>query len=133
MIASGTHGSIVLIGSVHSRGAFPNRIPYAISKGGIEVLNRNAAFELGKYGIRVNCLIAGAIVNDKFIQQTEEEKDARRLNWPLGRESYPEDIAKGVCFLASDEARTITGTSLVIDSGVSACLLKYEKEWESIG
>ncbi len=133
MIESGVHGGIVLIGSVHSRGALPNRIPYAISKGGIEVLGRNAAYELGKYGIRVNCLIAGAIVNDKFIQQTEEEKEARRVNWPLGRESYPEDIARAVFFLASDEARTITGTSLVVDSGVSACLLKYEKEWESIG
>lgn len=133
MIESGIQGSIILIGSVHSRGALPNRIPYAISKGGIEVLSRNAAYELGKYGIRVNCLVAGAIVNDSFLQQTEEQKEARRANWPIGRESYPEDIAKSVYFLANDESRTITGTSLVVDSGVTACLLKYEKEWESIG
>ena len=133
MIETGVKGSIVLIGSVHSRGALPNRIPYAISKGGIEVLARNAAYELGKYGIRVNLLIAGAIVNQKFLEQTEEEKEARRAAWPLGRESYPEDIAKAVYFLASPEARTITGTSLTVDSGVSACLLKYEKEWEKIG
>ena len=118
---------------MHSRGALPNRIPYAISKGGIEVLGRNAAYELGKYGIRVNCLIAGAIVNDKFVEQTEAEKEERRLHWPLGRESYPEDIAKAVCFLASDDARTVTGTSLVVDSGVSACLLNYVKDWEGIG
>lgn len=133
MIEKGIQGSIVLIGSVHARGALPNRIPYAISKGGIEVLARNAAYELGKYGIRVNCLVAGAIVNDKFLEQTEQEKEARRANWPIGRESYPDDIAKSVYFLAGDEARTITGTSLVVDSGVTACLLKYEKEWESIG
>ena len=133
MIECGIHGSIVLIGSVHSRGALPNRIPYAISKGGIEVLARNAAYELGKYGIRVNLLVAGAIVNTKFLEQTEEEKEQRRANWPLGRESYPEDIAKAIYFLASDDARTITGTSLTVDSGVTACLLKYEKDWEKIG
>lgn len=132
MIETGTKGSMVLIGSVHSRGAIPNRIPYAISKGGIEVLVRNSAYELGKYGIRVNCLVAGAIVNEKFLEQTEEEKEARRANWPLGKESYPEDIAKSVFFLASSEANTITGTSLVVDSGVSACLLRYQKEWESV-
>ena len=133
MIETGVQGNIVLIGSVHSRGALPNRIPYAISKGGIEVLCRNAAYELGKYGIRVNLLLAGAIVNQKFLEQTEEEKNARRANWPIGRESYPEDIAKAIYFLASDDAKTITGTSLAVDSGVTACLLKYEKEWESIG
>lgn len=133
MIECGIQGSIVLIGSIHAKGALPNRIPYAISKGGIEVLARNAAYELGKYGIRVNCLIAGAIVNDKFLQQTEEEKNERRANWPIGRESYPEDIAKAVYFLGTDESRTITGTDLVVDSGVSACLLKYERDWEKIG
>lgn len=133
MIQTGTKGSIVLIGSVHSRGALPNRIPYAISKGGIEVMTRNCAYELGKYGIRVNCLVAGAIVNDKFLEQTEEEKEKRRANWPLGKESYPEDIAKSVYFLSSSEAATITGTSLVVDSGVSACLLQYHKDWENIG
>ncbi len=133
MIETGVKGSIVLIGSVHSRAALPNRIPYAISKAGIEALCRNSAYELGKFGIRVNCLIAGAIVNDKFLEQSEEEKNARRANWPLGRESYPEDIAKSVYFLASSEANTITGTSLVVDSGVTACLLQYQKEWEGIG
>ena len=133
MIETGVAGSIVLIGSVHSRGALPNRIPYAISKGGIEVLARNAAYELGKYGIRVNLLIAGAIVNQKFLEQTEEEKEARRAAWPLGKESYPEDIAKAIYFLASPDARTITGTSLTVDSGVTACLVKYEKNWETIG
>lgn len=131
MIETNCQGSIVLLGSVHSRGAIPNRIPYAISKGGIEVIGRNAAYELGKYGIRVNCVIAGAIVNQKFLEQTEEEKEARRANWPLGRESYPEDIAKSVFFLCSDEAKTITGTGLVVDSGVSACMLNYNKEWET--
>ncbi|MGI6634634.1 MAG: SDR family NAD(P)-dependent oxidoreductase [Christensenellales bacterium] len=133
MIENKLQGSIILIGSVHSRGALPNRIPYAISKGGIEVLARNAAYELGKYGIRVNCLVAGAIVNEKFMEQNEEEKEARRANWPIGRESYPEDIAKAALFLASDDSRTITGTSLVVDSGVTACLLNYQKNWESIG
>ena len=132
MIDAGIQGSIVLIGSVHAKGALPNRIPYAISKAGIEALTRNAAYELGKYSIRVNCLVAGAIVNDKFLEQSEAEKEERRKNWPLGRESYPEDIAKAVYFLGTDESRTITGTNLTVDSGVSCCLLQYEKNWETI-
>ena len=68
---------------------------------------------------------------DALLEQ--EEKEARRANWPIGRESYPEDIARAALFLAGNDSRTITGTSLVVDSGVSACLLNYQKNWESIG
>lgn len=129
MVAQG-HGSIVLIGSVHSLRPLANRILYAASKCAIASFNRSIAIELGKYGIRCNCVIAGAIWNDRWTGMTEADLEARRANWPLGRESLPDDIANAVYFLASDEASTVTGTELVVDSGAMASLLKYDKDWD---
>ncbi|MDD5603270.1 MAG: SDR family NAD(P)-dependent oxidoreductase [Eubacteriales bacterium] len=123
-------GSIVLVGSVHSLRPLPNRIVYAASKSAIDSFNRSIAVELGKYGIRCNCVIPGAIWNHRWIGLTENEIAAKRDNWPVGRESQPEDVANAIYFLASDQASTITGTNLVVDSGVSANLLKYDKNWD---
>lgn len=118
-------GAIVLIGSVHYKGAVHGRAPYAISKGAIASMVHNLAFELAEYGIRVNQVIPGAIRTDRWEGISQEEQARRRSNWPLGMESTPEDIANAVYFLASEEARTITGTELAVDSGVLTCLLKY--------
>ncbi len=123
-------GSIVLVGSVHSLRPLPNRIVYAASKGAIDSINRSIAVELGKYGVRCNCVIPGAIWNHRWVGISEADLAARRDNWPLGRESQPEDVANAIYFLASDQACTITGTSLVVDSGVTANLLKYNKNWD---
>jgi|LSQX01.2.fsa_nt_gb NAD(P)-dependent dehydrogenase (short-subunit alcohol dehydrogenase family) len=49
----------------------------------------------------------------------------KRANWPIGMESYPEDMANAVYFLSSDQAQTISGCELRVDSGVLACLLQY--------
>ena len=118
-------GSIVLIGSVHYKGAVHGRASYAISKGAIASMVHNLAFEWAKYGIRVNQVVPGAIRSDRWDEISEEEMAARRSNWPLGIESTPEDIANAVYFMASEQARTITGAELAVDSGVLACLLKY--------
>ena len=118
-------GSIVLIGSVHYRGAVHGRSSYAISKGAIASMVHNLAYELAEYGIRVNQVIPGAIRTDRWDGLTPEELAKRRSNWPLGVESTPEDVANAVYFMASEQARTVTGTELVVDSGVLTCLLKY--------
>ena len=124
------HGSIVLVGSVNGYGALPNRIVYAASKAAIGAITRNAAYELGKFGVRVNCVVAGAIWNNRWEKLTEEEIRQKRDNWPLGRESTPTDIANAIYFLASDQAATVTGSEFVVDSGVSTCVLKYDKDWD---
>jgi len=121
-------GSIVLIGSVHYKGAVHGRASYAISKGAIASMVHNLAFELAQHGIRVNQVIPGAIRTDRWEGISPEEEARRRSNWPLGVESTGEDIANAVYFIASDEARTITGAELAVDSGVLACLLKYSKQ-----
>lgn len=118
-------GAIVLIGSVHYKAAVHDRAAYAISKGAIASMVHNLAFELAEYGIRVNQVIPGAIRTDRWEGISPEEEARRRRNWPLGVESTAEDIANAVYFMASDEARTVTGAELAVDSGILACLLNY--------
>lgn len=125
-------GAIVLIGSVHYKGAVHGRIAYATSKGAMASMVHNLAFELGEYGIRVNHVLPGAIRTDRWEGISPEEEARRRANWPLGIESTGEDIANAVYFLASDQAKTVTGAELAVDSGVLACLLNYKKGNESI-
>jgi len=131
MIENGLGGSIVLVGSVHSKRALPNRIVYASSKGAIDVMNRNMCYELGKFGIRSNLLVVGAVYNDRWSAYTPEDYEKKRANWPLGMESYPEDIANAAYFLSSDQAKTISGTELTVDSGVMSVLLSYNKNWDA--
>lgn len=131
MIAGKRGGSIVLVGSVHSKGAIPNRITYASSKGAIDVMNRNMCYELGKFGIRSNLIIVGAVYNDRWADYTPEDYEKKRANWPVGIESYPEDIANAAYFLSSDQAKTISGSELTVDSGVMSVLLSYNKNWDA--
>ena len=124
-------GTIVLISSVHAHGAVPGRIVYAASKGAINSMCRGIAIELGKYNIRCNCLIAGAIRSDRWEDLTAEEAAKKRDRYPVGKESSPQDIANSVYFLASDQSPTVTGAEFAVDSGISICLLPYDKEWNN--
>lgn len=119
-------GAIVFIGSVHSKAAIRGRSMYAASKGGLRSLVNNMAYELGEYGIRVNSVAPGAIRTNRWDALTDEEIEKKRSKWPLGIESSGEDVANAVFYIASDLAKTVTGTELCIDSGVSTCLLSYE-------
>lgn len=118
-------GSLILIGSVHACGAIHGRSTYAMSKGAISSLVRNLAFEFGEYGVRVNSVVPGAIRTDRWDGFSPEEVAKRRARWPLGLESSGDDIANAVYFLASDQCHTVTGSELVVDSGVLTCLLGY--------
>ena len=120
-------GAIVLIGSIHYKGAVRNRSAYAVSKGAIASMVKSLAYEWAEYGIRVNQVVAGAIRTDRWDGISKEEEEKRRSNWPLGIESTGEDIANAAFFMASDQARTVTGSEFTVDSGLTACLLKYER------
>ncbi len=121
-------GSIVTIGSVQGMGAVFGRTVYAMTKAGISMLVKSMAYELGKFGIRVNNLVAGAIHSVRWDALSEEEICRRREKYPIGRESTEEEIAEAVFFLASDKAGSITGIDFTVDSGLSACLLPYQKQ-----
>jgi len=126
MRASGG-GSIVLIGSIHYKGAVHKRSAYAISKGAMASMVKSLAFEWAEYNIRVNQVVPGAIRTARWDGISKEETEKRRSNWPLGIESTGEDVANAVYFMASDQSKTVTGSELVVDSGLTSCLLKYEK------
>jgi NAD(P)-dependent dehydrogenase (short-subunit alcohol dehydrogenase family) len=111
-------GSIVNIGSGCNKVAFPNLSNYTASKGGIEMLTKVAAAELGPLNIRVNCAAPGAIE----IERTKLEAGNYAGTWarltPLARVGVPEDVAKVVVFLASDAAAFVTGQTIWIDGGL---------------
>ncbi|MBR2848052.1 MAG: SDR family oxidoreductase [Clostridia bacterium] len=121
-------GSIVTIGSVQGTGAVAGRTVYGITKAAISQLVRSMAFELGEYGIRANNIVAGAIHSDRWDSLSPEELAARRSRYPAGRESTEEEISNAVWFLGTDLSKTITGTDLTVDSGISVCLLPYKKK-----
>lgn len=118
MVESGRGGAIVNIGSGCNKLAFPNLADYTASKGGIEQFTKSAAVELGRYGIRVNCVAPGAIA----VERTYEEAPDYDAQWspltPLGRVGTPADIAGPVLFFASDAARFVSGQTLWVDGGL---------------
>lgn len=121
-------GSIVTIGSVQAMGAVRGRTVYSMTKAAISAMVKNLAYELGEYNIRANNLVAGAIHSSRWDVLTEDEKKARRARYPIGRESTEEEIANAVFFLGSELSSSMTGTDMVVDSGITSCLLPYSKK-----
>lgn len=91
---------------------------YAATKWGVIGMTKTWAKELGKKGIRVNAVAPGFIMTPMTEKMPEKVLDAMREKSPLKSLGMPEDIANAYCFLASDEARYITGTVLSVDGGV---------------
>ena len=117
MIASGG-GSIINMSSVGAlRGG--GNIPYSVSKAGVIAMTTSMAAELGRDNIRVNCIAPGNIYTPLVAgNMTEETRDLRKREGPLGTEGTAWDIAWAALFLASDESRWITGVVLPVDAGV---------------
>ncbi|GAB2516387.1 SDR family NAD(P)-dependent oxidoreductase [Microbulbifer agarilyticus] len=118
MVEHKTRGSIVNIGSGCNKLAFPNLVDYAASKGGIEMLTKSAAVELGQHGIRVNCVAPGGILIDRTREEAPDYADVWGNIAPLGRVGMPEDIANAVSYLADEKASFVTGQTLWVDGGV---------------
>ena len=111
-------GRIVNIGSGCNKIPFPNLVDYTASKGGIEMFTKVSAVELGKYGIRVNCVAPGAIE----IERTKLEAGDYAATWakvtPLGRVGEPIDVARAVVFFAGEAGDFVTGQTLWVDGGL---------------
>jgi len=111
-------GSIVNISCLS--GIYGLGIPaYNSSKGAVRLLTKNVALDYGKHGIRCNSVHPGTIETPmiKDFVGTDEGRQSALQGIPLGILGQPEDVANAVLFLASDEARFITGAELVIDGG----------------
>ncbi len=119
-LAQGTPGVVVNISSVHEDWPMPGNAAYCVSKGGMRMLTRTAGVELGPHGIRVVGVAPGAV--DTPINAGTEADPAKvaALNAaiPLGRVAQPERIADVVAFLASDAAKYLTATTVVVDGGL---------------
>ena len=117
-------GQVVIdIGSNTSERALGDRAAYIASKGGVASLTRAIAVELAEHEIRVNCVVPGYIYTERWDTLTEEIKQRRWKNVPLGKESSPEDIGEAAAFLASSKAGNITGSSLLVSGGVDIQLV----------
>ncbi len=114
-------GSIVNLSSIVGLRAGSGRPshPYAASKGGIIGLSNSMAVHYGRDNIRVNCIAPGHIRSPMVARHsTEEMLSLRRRAGPLGTEGTPWDVAWAALFLASEEARWVSGVTLPVDAGL---------------
>ncbi|HXG02933.1 MAG TPA: SDR family NAD(P)-dependent oxidoreductase [Candidatus Binatia bacterium] len=111
-------GAVVCVSSVAAlRGH--GRTAYAAAKAGVIGLVRSLAVQLGPRGIRVNAIAPGRVWTPMVEDLGPEARERRRRSAPLGTEGTAWDVAWGAVYLASDEARWVTGHTLVIDAGLS--------------
>ena len=107
-------GVIINMSSGGATRAHRGNVAYDASKGGIEAMTRAMALDLAPYGVRVNAIVPGLI---RTYDVTDEVAAERGAVVPMGRLGTPEDLAGPTVFLATDDARYITGTCLVVDGG----------------
>lgn len=111
-------GSIVNLGSGCNKLAFPSLVAYTASKGGIEMFTKEAAVELGRYGIRVNCIAPGSIESERTKLEDPDYAGTWSKLTPLGRVGTVGDIGPTVVFLASEGASFISGQTIWIDGAL---------------
>ena len=116
-------GSIINIGSILGRNAFPATLGYCTSKAAIDHMTRVMAIEWARFGIRVNCVAPGYIrtdLIDKLVEEGKLELDDLERRTPQRRLGSGQDVAKAVRFAASEDAGFMTGETMVIDGGWTA-------------
>lgn len=112
-------GRIVNISSVVGAMGNPGQANYCASKAGLEGFTRSLAYEIGSRGITVNAVAPGFIATDMTDELSDEQKQAMMSNIPVGRYGEPEEIAKAVSFLVSNDAAYITGQVLNVNGGLN--------------
>jgi NAD(P)-dependent dehydrogenase (short-subunit alcohol dehydrogenase family) len=127
MVPAGRGGAIVHVSSVAGILGDPKLAPYNAAKGGVNLLAKNMALDFAPHGIRVNAVCPGRVATPMPQSRLKPGDDWDEIlarwgkNIPLGRVGQPEDIARAILFLASDESSWITGTTLVVDGGATIC------------
>ncbi|MGZ8735520.1 MAG: glucose 1-dehydrogenase [Acidimicrobiia bacterium] len=128
MLASGG-GSIINVASfVALVGAATAQIAYTASKGGVLSMTREIAVEYARQGIRANALCPGPIETELLadLMSDPARRQRRLVHIPMGRLGRAEELAKAALFLASDDASFMTGSSLVVDGGITAAYVTPE-------
>ncbi len=115
-------GKIVNMCSLGGIVGIPGAAAYSASKGALLQMTKSLACEWARFGLNVNCVCPGFVDTPLIADNTANEKWLAYMNMrtPMRRLAQPEDVTGSVLFLASDMARYITGTSIVVDGGFSS-------------
>ena len=117
-------GSIVNVGSVAALVGLKNRAAYCASKGAVVALTRALAVDHVGDGVRVNAELCPGTVDSpwvrRLVEDVGESLEGLRARQPMGRLGTPPEVAEAILYLASDQAAFVTGSSLVIDGGLTA-------------
>lgn len=116
MKKQGLGGSILFMSSVTGHQAHENLAAYGMSKAALEMLAKNLVIELSPYKITINTVAPGATLTERTMKDEDYLGTWQNIT-PLGRPASVDDIARAVLFMVSDNAKHITGQSLVIDGG----------------
>nr|WP_310523571.1 glucose 1-dehydrogenase [Polymorphobacter sp.] len=116
-LLKGGNAAIVNISSLYGLIGSPNALSYHASKAAVRVMSKGAALEFARRGIRVNTIFPGQIRTPILGKITPEQHAAIQESIPMGAMGDPMDVANGSLYLASDEARYVTGAELWIDGG----------------
>ncbi len=115
-------GSIVNVSSVGGLVGFWGSSPYGTTKGGLEIFTRCVAMDYAQHGIRCNSVCPGLVdtpMSAPLLNNPEMRADALAA-YPISRVGTPEEVAKLILYLASDESAWVTGSSFTIDGGLTA-------------
>ena len=111
-------GKIISISSISGIMGTPGQVNYAATKGGMISFTKSLARELGSFNIHVNAVAPGLIESDVVSKMVKEKVAAIIKSSSLGRIGKPEEVARAVLFLASDQSDYITGQTIVVDGGI---------------
>jgi NAD(P)-dependent dehydrogenase (short-subunit alcohol dehydrogenase family) len=123
MIAAETKGRIVNVTSVHEHIPLGEAAPYCAAKGGLGLLTKVMALELGEHGITVNSVAPGEIDVGKHDEPVSNERPAL----PAGRPGDVREIAEVIAFLARPDSRYVSGASIVADGGLMLTAAEFNR------
>ena len=110
-------GSIVHVSSISVHTGYKGLAMYASTKGALEAFSKNTAREWGEYGIRSNCVVAGFMETSMNAGLTQDQKNRIYNRTSLKKPTTLHSVAKTIMFLMSDDAESITGQTMNVDSG----------------